>query len=116
MTETDPQRSLEDEVKDLDERLKKAREAEHGPPGKGPRLRNEMTGMGLALRIGTEMISALIMGVGIGWLLDDWLGTGPWMMILFFFLGAGAGVLNVYRAASRLGAAPDDGDANAPPD
>ena len=61
----------------------------------------------MAIRIGTEMVAALIVGVGIGYFLDNWLGTKPWFLVVFFFLGAGAGVLNVYRAASGLGIAPD---------
>ncbi|MBS0980872.1 AtpZ/AtpI family protein [Acetobacter thailandicus] len=51
----------------------------------------------LALRAGTEMISALIVGVCIGWGLDKWLHTGAIFLIIFALLGGGAGVLNVWR-------------------
>lgn len=64
-----------------------------------------MGGVGFALRVGVELVSALIVGAGIGWLLDRWLGTGPWLMVVFLFLGMGAGIANVYRAASGLGSA-----------
>ena len=64
-----------------------------------------MTGLGWALRIGVEMVSALAVGVGIGLLLDWWLGTGPWFLVVFFLLGAGAAILNVYRAAMGYGLA-----------
>ena len=62
-------------------------------------------GYSVAVRIGTELVAALIVGVGIGFFLDNWLDTKPWFLVVFFFLGAVAGVLNVYRAASGLGAA-----------
>ena len=101
MTERQPPPSL----KDFDARLKAARkkqmeESGGARPSLGPRL----AGLAMAFRIGIELVSALIVGVGIGWLLDRWLGTGPWFLILFFFFGAGAGILNVYRAVSRMGA------------
>lgn len=58
--------------------------------------------MGLVLRIGIEMVSAVAVGTGIGWLLDEWLGTRPWLMIPLFLLGSAAGILNVYRATGRM--------------
>lgn len=56
--------------------------------------------MALAMRAGSEFVAAIIVGGFIGWLLDALLGTKPWLMIAFFFLGVAAGVLNVIRAAS----------------
>ncbi len=70
-----------------------------------------MSGFGVAFRIGVELVAALVIGVGTGLLLDRWLGSTPWFLIVFFFLGAAAGVLNVYRAASGIGMA---GAAGAP--
>lgn len=52
---------------------------------------------GVGLRAGVEVVSALIVGVAIGFALDRWLGTTPWLFLLFFVLGAAAGVMNVYR-------------------
>jgi len=57
---------------------------------------------GFAFRIGVELLAALLVGGGIGWLLDRWLGTLPLFLLIFFFLGAGAGLLNVFRAAKEL--------------
>jgi ATP synthase protein I len=57
---------------------------------------------GFAFRIGVELVVALVVGAGIGWLLDRWLGTGPFLFLLFFFLGAAAGILNVFRAAKEM--------------
>ncbi len=53
--------------------------------------------------IGTELVAAVAVGVGLGYVLDLWLGTKPWLMMVFFFLGSAAGMLNVYRATSYLG-------------
>lgn len=60
-------------------------------------------GLGFALRVGIELVAALAIGVGIGWLLDYWLETSPLMLVVFFFLGSAAGFLNVYRAVSGYG-------------
>lgn len=53
----------------------------------------------LALRAGTEMISALVVGVAIGWGMDHWFHTRAVFLILFALLGGSAGVLNVWRLA-----------------
>lgn len=102
MNERKPPPSLED----LDVRLRKAR-GETPPAGEteGTDRKAPMKGLGLALRLGVELVAALAVGVGIGFLLDAWLGTRPWLMVVFFFLGAGAGFLNVYRTVSNLGLA-----------
>ncbi len=75
-------------------------------PPSVPMVSGPMSGVGMALRIGTELVAALIVGVGLGLLLDYWLGTAPWLLVVFFFLGAAAGVLNVYRTASGIGLGP----------
>jgi len=63
---------------------------------------------GVGLRAGVEVVSALIVGVVIGLALDRWLGTWPWLFLVFFILGAAAGVVNVYRLISpRPGARKD---------
>ena len=102
MTDHDPERSLQEQGDDLSKRLHKARQFELGTSRKEPKLRNETSGLGQAFRISTELISALLVGVGLGWGLDELLGTKPWMMIICIFLGAGAGLLNVYNTAMRM--------------
>ena len=61
------------------------------------------SGLGFAMKIGVKLISALIVGTGIGLLLDHWLGTTPWFMLLFFVLGSVAGIMNVYRSVNGFG-------------
>ena len=58
--------------------------------------------MGNAFKLGTELVAAVGVGTIIGFILDSWFGTKPWLMIIFFFLGAAAGMLNVIRAANRM--------------
>lgn len=55
------------------------------------------------MRIGVELVAALLVGVGIGWLLDQWLGTTPWLMLVFFLLGSASGMFNVYRVMTGMG-------------
>ena len=58
--------------------------------------------MGSAFRLGTELVAAVVVGTIIGFILDSWFGTKPWLIVIFFFLGAAAGMLNVIRAANRM--------------
>ncbi len=62
-------------------------------------------GMALGMRISAEMIAAVLVGLLIGWALDRVLGTTPWLLVLFVFLGAGAGGLNAYRVAKGFDSA-----------
>ena len=58
--------------------------------------------MGGAFKLGTELVAAVAVGTIIGFILDNWFDTKPWLIIIFFFLGAGAGMLNVIRVANRM--------------
>ena len=65
---------------------------------------NEKRGsfMGNAFKLGTELIAAVAVGTIFGFILDSWFDTKPWLIIIFFFLGAAAGMLNVIRTANRM--------------
>ena len=52
--------------------------------------------------LGLEMGLSVAGGVGIGYYLDKWLGTQPWLLILFLFFGIAAGFRNLYRALKRM--------------
>ena len=58
--------------------------------------------MGNVFKLGTELVASVGVGTIIGFILDSWFGTKPWLIIIFFFLGAAAGILNVIRAANRM--------------
>tara|TARA_B100000674_G_scaffold425265_1_gene378842 strand:- start:124 stop:408 length:285 start_codon:yes stop_codon:yes gene_type:complete len=60
------------------------------------------TFVGVAFKLGTELVAAVTVGTIIGFILDSWFGTKPWLMIIFFFLGSAAGMLNVIRAAKKM--------------
>ena len=65
---------------------------------------NEKKGsfMGSAFKLGTELVAAVTVGTIIGFILDNWFDTKPWLIIIFFFLCAAAGLLNVIRTANQI--------------
>ena len=58
--------------------------------------------LGALSTVGISFVLAIVIGAWFGWLLDKWLGTGPWLFMLFFFFGLAAGIINVYRTAGRF--------------
>ena len=58
--------------------------------------------LGKALKISTELVAAVVVGSLLGFILDSWFDTKPWLIIVFFFLGAAAGLLNVIRTANQM--------------
>ena len=61
--------------------------------------------MALAGRVTTELVAGVVVGAFIGWALDSWLGTTPALMVVFFFIGSAAGMMNVWRALTGRGMA-----------
>ena len=96
-------------LRELDQRLAKARAGETlgaGRLGRGPGNEPPRTALGIALRVSVELVAAVAVGVAIGWLIDAWLDTGPWGLVVFVFLGGIAGMLNVYKLAKGFGSGP----------
>ena len=60
------------------------------------------TSLGRALKISTELVAAVIVGTTLGFILDNWFDTKPWLTICFFFVGAIAGILNVIKSAKNM--------------
>ena len=58
--------------------------------------------LGKALKIGTELVAAVVVGTTLGFILDNWFGTKPLLTICFFFMGVAAGILNVIKSAKRM--------------
>ncbi len=58
--------------------------------------------LGNAFKLGTELVAAVIVGTIIGFILDNWFGTKPILIIVFFLFGAVAGIINVFRAAKKM--------------
>ena len=87
----------DDKIKNLKERIQTA-ESINTPPLK----KKKESGAGFGFKISTEIIASLVVGVGIGLIVDKYLGTKPFGLIIFFIFGAIAGFLNVYRVMRRI--------------
>jgi len=84
----------------LKERLDAARKRQGlgvPSPSSRPVDRTEGSALSLGLRVGMELVAAMLVGVAIGWGLDRWLGTRPVFLGVFVLIGGAAGVLNVWR-------------------
>jgi ATP synthase protein I len=93
--------SFERRIGELDKQLGEARslqEASESQRDRAVRAR----GMAYGLRMASELVGAVLVGGLIGYGLDQWLGSWPWLFLLFFVLGFAAGVLNVIRGFTRL--------------
>ena len=84
-------------LKDLKDRIKSA-----GSYNISTHKNKKESGAGFGFKISTEIIAALVVGVGIGLIVDKYLGTKPFGLIIFFIFGALAGFLNVFRVMRRI--------------
>lgn len=102
------ERDARDPLRDLEKRLNAARRASPKPAsdsqgeGEAGSIGNALA---MGLRIGLELVVAIIVCAGIGWAADHWLGTRPVGMIVGFFFGVVTGMVNVYRAVTGMGLA-----------
>lgn len=99
------ERDARDPLRDLEQRLDRARRGHAGLAGKAPEESDggdSRNALGLGLRIGLELVVAVFVGAGIGWAFDNWLGTQPWGLVGFLFLGFAAGVVNIFRMATGM--------------
>jgi ATP synthase protein I len=93
------------EASSLSERIARW-EAEHSTTSAGnSKMGVPKNGFALAGRVTTELVSGLVVGAFIGFWLDKWLDTAPLFMVVLFFVGAVAGMFNVWRALSGKGMA-----------
>lgn len=83
----------------LDAQLKAAHHQEAVRTGKG----NAASGKGYAQgnRVLAEMIAGPAGGALVGWLLDRWLGTAPWALLVLLALGIGVAIRNIYRISQE---------------
>lgn len=113
-TETPPPSNMtaQDDHRDLNELGEKLREVQaKRATRKGyERPDDDMpnTGIGVGLRIGTELVVGVMVGLAIGWSFDRALGTDPWGLLIFFVLGFTGGLLNVIRSANKAMASTGD--------
>ena len=60
------------------------------------------TSIGIAFKMSTELVSAVVVGTIIGFILDKTFGTKPWLILIFFFVGVAAGIINVVKSAKKM--------------
>jgi len=91
--------ALSARLKSLGERLESVNTGR--PPDRGPGASPpaDHSAMARGFRLSTELVGGVLLGAALGWLLDRWLGSSPWGLIVLVLLGFAAGVLNVMRAA-----------------
>ena len=67
-------------------------------------IKNEeaTSSIGTAFKLRTELVSAVAVGTIIGFILDKTFGTKPWLILIFFFVGVVAGIINVFRSAKNM--------------
>tara|TARA_B100000941_G_scaffold127119_1_gene89865 strand:- start:69 stop:341 length:273 start_codon:yes stop_codon:yes gene_type:complete len=58
--------------------------------------------IGNAFKLSTELVAAVAVGTIIGFILDTTFGTKPWLILIFFFVGVTAGIMNVIKSAKRM--------------
>lgn len=105
---SDDEAALSARLRGLGERLSQVRDVRSQTNDAGRRETADTSAMARGLRLSAEMVGGVVVGAGLGWLMDRWLGTSPWGLSVFLMLGFAAGVLNVIRAAGlATGGVPD---------
>jgi ATP synthase protein I len=75
-----------------------------GQPSESSEAERAATASGYAkgFRLSSELVAGVVVGAGLGWVIDRWFGTSPWGLMIFLLLGFAAGVLNVMRSAGVI--------------
>jgi ATP synthase protein I len=94
--------ALSARLRHLGDRLDRTVPARQSPSESGAQGRSDPSGLARALRLSAELIGGVIVGTGIGWMLDRLLGTSPWGFIVFLLLGFAGGVFTVMRSAGVI--------------
>ena len=58
--------------------------------------------LGTAFKLSTELVVTVVVGTIIGFILDSWFDTKPWLILIFFFVGVIAGIMNVIKSAKNM--------------
>jgi ATP synthase protein I len=93
--------ALSARLRSLGERLDRVDTSRSSEPAPAARPGADSSAFANAMRLSSEFVAGIVVGAGLGWLLDRWLGTSPWGLILFLMVGFAAGVLNVLRASGE---------------
>ena len=95
----DDRKTSPDDLKRFDERLQQTKASIQERDRK---TFHQGSAYGFGFRLATDLVAGVLGGFGIGWLLDYWLGTSPWLLLIFTPLGIAAGIGNVIRAAKSI--------------
>lgn len=95
----DPAGSEDARITSLEERLRRANQAEDVRTGRAKAGVDRNYSLGN--RVLATLIGSLVGGALIGWLLDHWLGTSPWLLLTCLALGIGAGFRNIIKMAGE---------------
>jgi ATP synthase protein I len=88
---------------DLKARIERAKREDKLPgDAEFASAQRDMSQLSRGLRLGSEFVAAVLVGAGLGYLLDMWLQTSPWLFLVMVLAGFAAGVLNVVRAAAQM--------------
>lgn len=71
-------------------------------PDRGRSTDDAFKAFGALGSVGLSFVLAIVIGAGVGLLIDKWIGSGHWGFFIFFFLGLVAGVVNLYRASKSI--------------
>ncbi len=96
-----PMKKIPEDIKQMDKRIRKLK-AKENLARKGQQETDYSRASKIGFRIGTELISGVLVGGAIGYLLDKIFETRPILLIIFLFLGGIAGFLNVYRFVKSI--------------
>ena len=91
---------MKKKLKDFEKRLKKLKNLDT----KFNQKKNKnFKDFGASLKLGIELVSAIIVGLIMGLVLDNYFQSKPIFLIIFLILGFAAGMVNVFRSVKRLG-------------
>ena len=100
--------ALSARLKSLGQRLDQTGQRRASEAGPASRPATDHSALARGFRLSSELVAGVLVGAGLGWLIDRWLGTLPWGMFVFALAGFTAGVLNVMRQAGvASGGVPD---------
>lgn len=84
----------------LDERLRQAKSDEAIRTGEARDAKGDAS-YRLGNRVLAELVGGMAGGALIGWLLDRWLGTSPWLLLVLLFLGTASAFRNIIRISNQ---------------
>lgn len=98
--------SRHESLSDLGARLDAVRQRERAEPEKPSAATEQHKGMAIAWRLSIELLAGPLVGGFLGWQIDKWLGTKPWMFVVLLLLGAAAGMNLMIKAAKSMNKEP----------